>query len=387
MNVRAGTGMSSAQRAEDAGREAAEAAVGALKGEPPALVIVYTTSRYDLSALLSAIRSVTAPALLIGATSSGEFAQGRYMGRGEGVGVLALTAGPYRFTAASAACIGADLGLAGQDIARECKNAAGMSPNATVLLLADPLQGDLQKLVRGIYHVTGPRVPIVGGSADYERNVQKTFVFHDGTVVPEGAVALWISSELPLHVVTRHGWKPVGAPLLVTRAEGTEIVEISGRPAALVYEERIGLVPGQTPVEQYTYLSMLHPLGLLQHDGSTVIRVARARTERGTLIVHGCVPPVGSALQVMESTVDGLLDIVEDVVRTALAAHPQPGVLLAFSCTARAIMLGDRAADEPRRLQAAAGGVPTFGFHTGGEFARTAGVLATHNATLTTLAL
>ena len=41
----------------------------------------------------------------------------------------------------------------------------------------------------------------------------------------------------------------------------------------------------------------------------------------------------------------------------------------------------------PAGTAASAGGVPTFGFYCCGEFARTAGVLGTHNATLTGLAL
>jgi hypothetical protein len=61
--------------------------------------------------------------------------------------------------------------------------------------------------------------------------------------------------------------------------------------------------------------------------------------------------------------------------------------LLAFSCAARAMIFRDRAPEEAARLQAAAGDIPTFGFYCCAEFARTAGVLGTHNATLTALAL
>jgi len=51
------------------------------------------------------------------------------------------------------------------------------------------------------------------------------------------------------------------------------------------------------------------------------------------------------------------------------------------------VLYGERAAEEARRLQAAAGAVPTFGFNCCAEFARTAGVLGTHNSSLTALAL
>jgi hypothetical protein len=388
MKVRAGTGKSSKlQDAAEAGREAAAAAVAALDGESPALVVVFTTPRYDLPALLGGIRSVTGAALLIGATGSGQIVHGQHMGFGAGVGVLALSAGPYRFGVASASHIRGDLDRAGQAIARESRAEAGPSPHAAVLLLADCLLGDLQQLVQGVYRITGPRIPTVGGAAGDELKFVRTFVFHNDKVVEEGAVALWIASEQPLHVVTQHGWEPIGVPMLITRAEGTEIVEIGGRPAAVAYEEQLGLRPGQLRADKFWDTSLYHPFGLLQPDGSTVIRVARAKTEQGTLRIQGCVPPSGSAVQVMSGTADTLLDIVGEVTSTALNKHPEAGALLVFSCAARAMIFGDRTFEEPQRLQEAAGNVTTFGFYCCGEFARTVGVLGTHNATLTALAL
>jgi hypothetical protein len=387
LRARAGVGISTAQEAGAAGREAAEAAMAALAGEPPALVVVFATPRYNLGELLVGIRSVTGTAILIGATGAGQLVQGRHMGTGAGVSVLVLTAGPYRFGAACATSIRGNLDRAGQEIARASRQAAGPSPYSTVLLLADALAGDLQELVKGVYRVTGPRTPLVGGAAGDELKFVTTFVFHDDRVLESGAVALWIGSHWPLPVVTRHGWSPIGVPLLVTRAEGTEIIEIGGRPAAEVYEEQLGLKPGELSAERFWGTSIYHPFGLLQTDGSCVIRVARSKTDRNTLRIQGCVPPPGSAVQVMSGTADSLLDIAEEVVHAALSAHPEPAALLLFSCAARMVIFGNRVSEESRRLQAAARDIPAFGFYCCGEFARSVGVLGTHNATLTALAL
>ncbi|MDK9723400.1 MAG: FIST C-terminal domain-containing protein [Sterolibacteriaceae bacterium MAG5] len=387
MSFLAGTGLSRAERAEDAGREAALAAVGALKGEAPALVIVFTTPRYDLPALLAAIRGVTGDAPLVGATGSGEFVRGEFMGFGAGVVVLVLSAGRYRFGVASAGAIKGDLDRAGQELARSSRSRAGASPHAAVLLLADALLGDLQQLVLGIYRITGPRVGIVGGAAGDEQKFIATFVFHDDRVVEQGAVAVWIASEHPIPIVTRHGWQPIGIPMLVTRAAGTQLIEIAGRPAAAAYEEQLGLAPGQLGVADFWGTSITHPFGLLQADGDTVIRVARSKTAEGVLNIQGCVPPEGSAVQVMRGDADSLLAVVPEVARTALAAAAAPGVLIAFSCAARMGVCQARIAEEPQALQAAAGDIPSFGIYCCGEFARTSGVLGTHNATLTALVL
>jgi hypothetical protein len=89
----------------------------------------------------------------------------------------------------------------------------------------------------------------------------------------------------------------------------------------------------------------------------------------------------------MSSTVDSLLGISEGVVTDLLQSHRNAGVVLTFSCAARATIFGNRVQEEARRIQAAAGSVPTFGFYCCAEFARTSGVLGTHNATLTSIAL
>lgn len=385
--VRAGTGIGRGDDAFEAGRAAATAAVKRLAGERPELVIVFATPRFDLHALLAGVRSVTGTALLVGSTGSGEIVEGELVGLGSGVGVLALTAGRYRFGAASVSHVGETLEEAGRELARRSRSEAGDSPFAAVVLLADSTLGDLQGLAQGIYRVGGPRVAIVGGGAGDEYQQLPTMVMHGDQVLERGAVALWIASDVPLKVVTHHGWKPHGIPMLVTRAEGTRIQELGGRPAVTAYEEQLGLAPGELPAARFLEKSILYPFGLLQPDGSTVIRLAISKTDDGQLNIHGCLPPPGSAVQVMTGSADTLLRVGEKVVPEALADRPDAGVLLAFSCAARAAIFGARAAEEARLLQQLAGQVPTFGFYCHAEFARTSGVLATHNATLTALAL
>ena len=387
MRVRSGTGSSGLRDAYEAGKEAALAAVAGLGGESPALVLVFTMPHYDLHQLLAGIRSVTGSAQLAGATGSGEMLRDHYMGFGAGVAVMALTAGGYRFGIASAPHIHGNLIPAGQQIARESKAKAGPSPHSAMILLADCMAGDLQQLFNGVYKVTGPTTAIVGGAAGDELQFKACFVFHNDAVIEQGAVAVWIASDKPLNVATRHGWDPVGVPLLVTRSQGTEILELGGRPAAEAYEEQLGVAPGQLTPANFWDTSMYHPFGILQMDGSTIIRVARTKTPTGSLLIQGCVPPAGGAVQVMEGSADSLLAVVDEVGREALARNPEAGAVLAFSCAMRARIMKERTPEEAQQLQNAVGEAPVLGIYCCGEFARTSGTLGTHNATLTVLAL
>jgi hypothetical protein len=384
--LRVGTGVSRNADAFAAGREAAAAAVGQLGGEAPALVLVFSTPRLDPKGLLRGVRAASGDALVVGSTGSGELVRGEYVGLGQGVGVLALTAGPYRYGAASAAYVGPRLEEVGRDVARRARAQAGESPHGAVLLLSDQLQTDLQGLAQGVYKVGGPRVSMAGGGAGDEYQNVHSLVFHGDEVVEQGVVALWIASDDPVPVVTQHGWRPFGTPMLVTRGEGSTVLELGGRPAIPVYAEQIGRTVDELAPETFLATSVMYPLGLLQADGSRVIRLSYARSGNG-LVIHGCLPPPGCAVQVMTATVDELLAVGDEVIPAALRTRPDPRVILAFSCAARAFIFADRVGEEAPRLQKLAGDVPVFGLYTHAEFARTAGVLATHNETLTALAL
>jgi hypothetical protein len=389
MLIRAGIGQSSSRDATVAGREAACAALAKLGGDEPALVIVYAALHYAAPDLLRSVRSVTAGTPLVGATTSGYFAGGDFSPPGEGVAVLALTHGDYRFGIAAAEDIDQDMHGVGQRLARESRDAAGGSQYGVVLVLADGLvseMSDHQQLIQGIYRVTGLRTPTVGGVASDEFTMSGTSVFYDDKVLTRGAVAVWIASPEPLKVVTGHGWTPVGRPLLVSVSRGTQIVEIDGRPAFDAYCEQLAGIGVQVDRgARFWDTGYRHPLGLLQPNGSVLIRVPEHTVDDGSLWTHSPTP-AGCAVQVMTGSTDGLLEHAGMVSRAAVESHHAPGVVLAFSCAARLAVCESRIAEEAAGIQAAAG-VPTFGFYTYGEFARTVGSLGVHNATVTALAL
>jgi hypothetical protein len=391
--LRAAVGTSQADDGAEAGATAATSAVEGLHGERPALVIVYASVRYELSAVLRAVRDAVGDALTVGATSSGQMVDGSFVPMGQGVAVLAMTAGPYRFGTAAVSPIGADLDAAGVELAQAAQRSLDGPhlPHAALLLLTAAFGGDQQDVVRGIHRVAGARVPIVGGAAGDDLRFSEMSLLHGDEVLHDAAVAVWIEGERPFRVVTGHGWRATGTPLIVTGSRGGRITEIGGRPALAVYREQLGTEVERLEHEPFFMVTMGHPLGLLQPDGSTVIRVigdpeAVGEADPDSLVTNGPVPE-GSAVQVMGGSAADLLAVVPDLARAALEGVDNAGALLAFSCGVRQAMLGPEVASEARLLQDAAGDVTTFGFYTYGEFARTRGVLGFHTASLAAIAL
>jgi len=383
-----GVGASDLAGSREAGRAAASAAVGRLEGARPTLAVVYASVRYDLADLLAGVRAVTGSTPLVGATTSGQFHDGTLVPPGDGVVVLVFGPGPYQFGVASAKGLRADAFTLGREIARGARDAAGPErmAHAAVLLLADGLAGNLQTLLSGVHRVAGASVPVAGGAAGDDRELAETFVFHDGEVLSDAAAAVWIDSPHRLEVVVAHGWRPVSLPMLVTRVDGTVVHEIGGRPALDVFREHF---PDRSVERSLRYAPVdgwprSQALGLIEPDGTQLIRGAYVDDE-GQLNTFAPLPPY-SAVQIVAGEPDDLLSVADGIAKDAVAGR-DPGVLLVFSCVARLDILRERGVEEAGRLHAAAAGVPTFGFFTYGEFARTTSVAGYHNATVAAIAL
>ena len=89
------------------------------------MIIVYASVRYDLPALLGAIRDVTGDVPLVGETSTGHFRGGKLTGPATGVAVLAMTSGPYRFGVSSVERLSDGAELAGMQLAGSARAAIG----------------------------------------------------------------------------------------------------------------------------------------------------------------------------------------------------------------------------------------------------------------------
>jgi len=386
--VKAGVGSSASTSADVAGREAAATAMSALGGRPPALIIVYASVAYDLPALLASIRAVTGSAPLLGATTAGQFHDGLFVEAGGGVQVLALTAGSYGFGVAAGEGLGAgDPEDLGRRLAMAARAAAepGTRDHAAVMLLSDGMAGHQQHLLNGVYEIAGAAVPVVGGTAGDDFGFRETFLFEGDRVLRDAAAAVWIASDEPLSVVAKHGYVSASLPMMVTQVDGLCVRRIAGRPALDVYREVLGDDANSLRPSTYAALAQEHPFGVIQPDGSHLIRVVRMSDNESDLLTFAELSPF-AAINVMAGRSDDLLAVSEPVVAEALEGR-DASVLLMFSCAARREVLGSRVSEEAARFQAAAGSVPTFGFYTYGEFARNRSVAGHHNATVAALAL
>jgi hypothetical protein len=378
-------GESSARDSHTAG---AEAAAGALAGAGARLLIVFASVSYDHVELLRGIREQAPGVPLVGCSTAGEIATS---GPGDARVVVSAIGGDG-FSVATAAAIGASgrLREAGAEAA-SCLASVEERHSTMLLVLTDGLAGDQAEIVRGAYSVAGARIPLVGGCAGDDSKMEATFQFHGDRVLTDAVVAAALSSDGPLGIGVRHGWRTVGEAMAVTQAHGNVVAGLNGQPALDAYLARLEAPEeARADADAFTRFAQTHPLGLASRTGEPHVRfISGADFERRALICIAEVPQ-GNLAWLMEGDARSVLEATDGACTDALAALDGNAALgiMAFDCIARRGVLGESGiAAEIGRVNQHADGAPVAGFYTYGEIARTRGVSGFHNQTLVLLAL
>src|SRR3954468_9407822 len=380
-----GVGHSSAPNAAEAGDEAA---LTAIAGRDPKLLIVFCSHSYDLQQLLDAINQRSHDVPLIGCSTAGEIAAVGV--RDSSVVVTALGGEGFSVRTTAAINASSDLRHSGTEAAAALTELDDR-PHQVLMLLTDGLAGDQQEIVRGAYSVAGAGIPLVGGCAGDDLQMQSTYQLHGHQVLQDAVVSAAIGSDEPIGIGVRHGWQRVGEPMLVTDSEDNVVKTIDDRPALDVYLERLD-APEDVRADPVAFVkfAQTHPLGLDRQGGEDNVRfVGDADFDQRSLNCIARVPQGGLAW-LMEGSDESVLAATDAACSDALAGinGSRPAGLLAFDCIARREVPGEEGVSaEVNRVAQHSDGAPVAGFYTYGEIARTQGVTGFHNQTLVVMAL
>src|SRR4051795_12593113 len=199
-----GVGRSSSPVASEAGDEAA---LTAIAGRDPKLLIVFCSHSYELQELLDAINERSHHVPLIGCSTAGEIAASGV--RDSSVVVTALGGDGFSVRTNAAINASSDLRHSGTEAAAALTELDERA-HKVLMLLTDGLAGDQQEIVRGAYSVAGAGVPLVGGCAGDDLKMTGTHQFHNNQVLRDAVVAAAVGSDAPLGIGVRHGWRAVG---------------------------------------------------------------------------------------------------------------------------------------------------------------------------------
>ncbi len=360
-------GSSTAAEIEVAIREATDRARAGLPEGRADLAFVFVSSAYGqpIRAAMEGLSDLLEVPTLIAATAEGVLAEGEEHESGPAVAVwLARLPGamiePLALEYSKTPDGGMFVGWP-QALERDWPD------DATLLLIADPFSFPVDAVIRRLEE-DHPGVPIVGGMASGGIVPGSNTLVVNSRTYDSGAVGVVIGGGRIRPVVSQ-GCRPIGRPMVITKAEENLIVELGGRPAL----DRLREVYGQlTPEDRELVRSSLH--------------VGRAASEykehfqRGDFLVRNVVGAdpdlgvlaIGDAVRVGQTVQFHVRDAqtAHEDLQELLAAHAgggTPSGALVFTCNGRGTRLFAAPHHDARCLRDCLGPIPAAGFFAQGE--------------------
>lgn len=348
---------------------------------PPHVVIVFAAPDYDHSALLGALRNGVPTAMIVGASSAGEFT-----GDTLGVGLataLAIRDDNSKFTIQIGHRLKDDPAAAAREIVQGFAGQMDHSfPYRSALILTDALAGYADALADALTLETAGEYQFFGGGAGDNASFERTPVFSGTNVLSDAAVALEILSHKPLGIGVSHGWEPASEPFRVTEAAGLKLVSLNGLPAVEAFEEHAKAKCENLDRTAPIPFFLQNIIGIDTGSGYR-LRVPLAINHDGSVHCAAEVP-TGSVVRIMKSSHASAAEAAERATDAAIAAigPSKPKAALFFDCVATRLRCGDHFQAEVGAVTRRIGNAALAGCNTHGQIARAEGQFeGFHNCT------
>ncbi len=319
MSTQIAIGFSQATVVSDAVTQACLSVKNQLKGKNADFVLVLACPSHVHPDILGTVSTVLKPARLIGCSTAGIILTEGIFNRG--IAVLAVISKDIAFGITyTPPAQPTDMRQAGVDWGHRIEADSQVPNHDGCLLFADHLNTLDTSFVRGIQEVLGNSTPLSGAIASDDFKFQKTSLFYQKQVLTQGIVGLLISSS-KVSTGNAHGFKPLGKPRTITRAEKNMIISIDNQPAINIYKEFLGKEAEILNRSAYSMHALLYPLGIyIEEQHKYLVKNAVDITMEGSIVVTGEVPQgaevhlmIGNKDSCRSSTMDAALQVKESL--------------------------------------------------------------------------
>jgi len=201
----------------------AQVRVGLGPGDPPDLVVLFVTPHHRSLVPEAAkfVRESLRPGTLLGCAAESVIGGRREVEHGPGLSLWAGRTGPVEPFHLSVTITPDGPTITGWP--------DGMATATGMLVLADPFSFPTPDFLERLdEHHRG--LPLVGGMALVSPEPGDNQLVLNGDVLQEGAVGALLGTGVHVSAVVSQGCRPIGAPYVVTRAEGNVVFELGSRP-------------------------------------------------------------------------------------------------------------------------------------------------------------
>jgi hypothetical protein len=368
--------------------ECLEAALGSNKKCD--LVMLHASIGHDYHALADEVRRQIPGVRVVGASCCGIVGS---EGVSESMKDLAIMAvrGPELAVAHVDGIYGHNAFEKAVELAQQLKT---QKPGITMIhFLASGIDIANDRAIAGIESVFGPDVTIFGATSSDNMRGVISYEIVDDQVLEHGAWAVGFADpSLEVDTQATHGFLAVGEPMVVTRAEGTRIIELNGRPAWQEYTGRLGLDPEKATCGDSIPVGALAeelPTALAEEYGNPhLLRVVTKRDADGAMHYATTIRE-GTRLWLTVRDEERIFADMDRmmVAMVARVGGRRPVAVFHADCLARGRYLFNRVMKEELvgRMQfpLSCDGIapPWLGMYGFGEFARLGGANTYHNYT------
>lgn len=339
--------------------EVAGEVLEAFGGDEPDLLVLFVSPHFvgAMEDLTFALANLLEPRVLLGATVVGVVGGAHEVEDAPGLAVFA------------ASCPDAALTPIVLDVERTPDGAAVTgwpdleADPSTLLLLADPFSFPLDGFLARLRD-DRPTLQVIGGAASAARGPGGNRLVLDREITTTGAVGVFVDG-LPVRAVVSQGCRPVGAPYVITRAEGNRIHELAGRAAIDRVQDTAA---GASEADRALMRGGLH-LGI-------VVDEHRVDFERGDFLVRNVLGGdpetgaivVGDEIEVGQTVQFHVRDAAaaDEDLRAMLAEEDAAAALL-FTCNGRGIRFFGEPDHDARVVDQLLGPLPLAGAFCAGE--------------------
>jgi small ligand-binding sensory domain FIST len=354
-------------------------------GTEPDVAAVFASPQHrdTFGDMAAAISRTLRPGVLMGTTAVAVLGGSREVEDAPAIGLWAgrLTARPRP--------VRLDATRTASGIALQGLSASTFEPGDALLLLADPFSLPVDAIIDALADLEMPEasgtlsVPVVGGMASAANTPGGNRLVLDDEVTSSGGVGVVLPGGVATRTVVSQGCRPIGDPMIVTRAEGNLVMEIAGRPAL----DRLDDLVRAADAEERSLLASGLQIGI-------AIDEHRATFERGDFLIRGVVGAdrVQRALAVGDRVEVGTT--VQFQVRDAVAADEDlremlvdatGDAALVFTCNGRGQRLFGEPDHDARVVHDTLGSPALAGMFCAGEFGPVGGRSFVHGFTASVL--
>jgi hypothetical protein len=354
------------------------------QGFKPTLALVFISVKQDIASIISILDRKNIQ--IFGATSSGEISDSDISH--EAISILLMDMDPANFRILYDEYTGSDV----VEVAKAMTAQALTIFEKPAFLLSNSIEkpqdmGLGEKIVQSVSHVAGNDITIWGGAAGDDLMFKETFVFTNTNITNKGILML-VMNEDKILVKGRAatGMKPFGTEKVITKSEGSWILEIDNQPATDLVMKYMGENLSPEDFKDFNLKNIF--LNLMREDNSSIIRATMGfNMDTKGITVSGKIKTGDKFRFTFLPDFDVLTEVSENAKQFQQAEMTEADALVMFSCIGRIDAFGPMTSEELQGIQSVYN-VPMAGFFSYGEYGRaTGGNNEFHNMTCCWVAL